>query len=33
MVARGVTNVLIVDDGMLVGIFTSMDALRVLAGL
>jgi acetoin utilization protein AcuB len=33
MVARGVTSALIVDEGMLVGIFTSMDALRVLAGL
>jgi len=33
MVARGVTSALIIDEGMLVGIFTSMDALRVLAGL
>ena len=33
MVAGGVTSALIVDEGMLVGIFTSMDALRVLAEL
>ena len=30
MVDRGVTSVLIVDGGVLVGIFTSVDALRVL---
>lgn len=33
MVARGVTSALVVDDGMLVGIFTSVDALRMLAEL
>ena len=33
MVERGVTSALIVDEGMLVGIFTSIDALRVLADL
>lgn len=31
MVGRGVTSALIIDEGMLVGIFTSIDALRVLA--
>ncbi len=31
MVARAVTSILVVDDGVLVGIFTSIDALRVLA--
>ena len=31
MVDRGVTSALIVDEGVLVGIFTSVDALRVLA--
>ena len=31
MVERGMTSALVVDEGMLVGIFTSIDALRVLA--
>jgi acetoin utilization protein AcuB len=31
MIARGVTSALVMDDGMLVGIFTSVDALRMLA--
>lgn len=31
MVERGVTSALVVDEGVLVGIFTSMDALRLLA--
>jgi CBS domain-containing protein len=31
MVDRGVTSALIIDEGLLVGIFTSVDALRVLA--
>jgi acetoin utilization protein AcuB len=31
MVDRNVTSALVVDDGLLVGIFTSVDALRVLA--
>jgi acetoin utilization protein AcuB len=30
MVERGVTSALVVDDGVLVGIFTSVDALQVL---
>ena len=33
MVGRGITSALVVDEGMLVGIFTSVDALRVLAEL
>ena len=33
MVERGVTSALVVDEGMLVGIFTSVDALRLLADL
>jgi acetoin utilization protein AcuB len=33
MIDRGVTSALVVDDGVLVGIFTSVDALRVLAAL
>jgi acetoin utilization protein AcuB len=33
MVGRGITSALVVDEGMLVGIFTSVDALRVLADL
>lgn len=33
MVEHGVTSALVVDDGVLVGIFTSVDALRVLADL
>jgi CBS domain-containing protein len=33
MVERGVTSALVIDDGMLVGIFTSVDALRLLADL
>ena len=33
MVERRVTSVLVTDGDMLVGIFTSTDALRVLAGL
>ncbi len=32
MLARGVTSALVTDGQMLVGIFTSTDALRVLAG-
>jgi acetoin utilization protein AcuB len=32
MVERGVTSALVTDGDMLVGIFTSTDALRVLAG-
>ncbi len=31
MVERGVTSVLVTDADMLVGIFTSVDALRILA--
>ena len=31
MVGRGVTSALIVDERMLVGIFTGVDALRLLA--
>ena len=33
MVGRSVTSVLVAEDGVLVGIFTSVDALRVLADL
>jgi len=33
MAERGVTSALVVDAGVLVGIFTSSDALRVLAEL
>jgi CBS domain-containing protein len=33
MVERGVTSALVADDGVLVGIFTSVDALRILAEL
>ena len=33
MVERGVTSALVIDEGMLVGIFTSVDALRLLADL
>jgi acetoin utilization protein AcuB len=33
MVGRGVTSALVVDEGLLVGIFTSVDALRLLANL
>jgi acetoin utilization protein AcuB len=33
MMERGVTSALVVDDGVLVGIFTSVDALRLLADL
>lgn len=31
MVERGITSALVLDAGVLVGIFTSTDALRVLA--
>ena len=33
MVERGVTSALVIDEGVLVGIFTSVDALRLLADL
>jgi acetoin utilization protein AcuB len=33
MVARNVTSTLVAEEGVLVGIFTSVDALRVLADL
>jgi acetoin utilization protein AcuB len=33
MLEKGVTSVLVVDEGVLVGIFTSVDALRVLSDL
>lgn len=33
MIGRGVTSALVVDEGVLVGIFTSVDALRILADL
>jgi len=33
MVERDMTSTLVVDEGMLVGIFTSVDALRLLASL
>ncbi len=33
MVARNATSALVMDQGVLVGIFTSVDALRVLADL
>jgi acetoin utilization protein AcuB len=33
MIGRGMTSVLVVDEGLLVGIFTSIDALRLLANL
>jgi CBS domain-containing protein len=33
MVARGVDGALVADGGMLVGIFTAVDALRILADL
>jgi CBS domain-containing protein len=33
MVERGVTSALVTDGDVLVGIFTSTDALRVLADL
>ncbi|MEO6027093.1 MAG: CBS domain-containing protein [Candidatus Binatia bacterium] len=33
MIGRGVTSVLVAEEGVLVGIFTSVDALQVLADL
>lgn len=33
MVGRGVTGALVADNGVMVGIFTSVDALRILADL